>query len=102
MNGIERVGLNTAVRTITTGKQLMALRASECERFFNGMLESSGGIGMKINSQKTQLLCVSPAGSNEISAQIKVGDTTAENLWVRLWIPARCLSTSVSDDNKIQ
>ena len=52
------------------------IHAKNCERFLNGMKQLSELIGMKINSEKIQTLCVTAAaGCKEISAHIRAGDT---------------------------
>ena len=73
-NGIERLNLKTGTTISSTGRQMINLHAQNSEIFYNEIRERSGAIGMKINPQKTQLLCISNAGHTTTSSYIRVNN----------------------------
>ena len=73
-NGSERLNLNNALVKYTANKQEQEIHAKNCERFFNGVAANSDELGMKINSQKTQLLAISAAGYPGVSSFVRLGD----------------------------
>ena len=82
-NGRERLLLKNAVQTNTTSRQNLSLHSKSCEQFFIAVRDESSRIGMKINPSKTQMLCVSNAGSPTIESFIRLDDqkiTSGETL----------------------
>ena len=61
-NGIERLSTNAGVKSISDRRQTTMIHARDSETFFNEIEMRSTLLGMKINAQKTQLLCISGAG----------------------------------------
>ena len=70
----ERNLLANAVVTISQSKIQKNVRAYECERLFQIISGNSTSIGMKVNKNKTQLLCLSGSTSSCVSSYIMTGD----------------------------
>ena len=63
-----------------TGKKRYSIDAKNAEAFFKGVREEFEAIGMKINLQKTQLLCISTAGMSTVESFIRVdGEKTTSS-----------------------
>ena len=59
------------IHHITTDKQTITYRARQCEQLFSTVKEKANNMGMKVNSNKTQLLYIS---TNNSSSYIPTGD----------------------------
>ena len=55
-------------------KQRITIHASQGEIFFKRIIASSDEIGMKVNENKTQLLCISASNESTVSFYIKLLD----------------------------
>ena len=66
--------LEKAKLHITTSKEKKTIRATHCEKRFSQITSKAEEVGMVINGQKTQLLCVSDNRNSDVSSYINVGE----------------------------
>ena len=66
----EVMDMGTAITHITQNKQEETVHARKCEAYFKTINENATSIGMKINSEKTQLLCISDCNYSESNSLI--------------------------------
>ena len=78
-NGCERLNLANKIKTYSCNRQTTLIHAKKSETFFKRVEERSSRLGMKINAKKTQLLCVSPSGSDTRSFVRISGDERTES-----------------------
>ena len=69
--GCEAMSLKSGFTVMTERKTNRFLHAKGSEEFFNTVDERCSEIGMKVNSEKTQLLTISPATTENVSSYIK-------------------------------
>lgn len=69
-NVVERVQAANAVSHITTKATNYAVHAWQSEEIFSDVGVRAGDIGMVVNKEKTQLLCISESG-NRVSSYIR-------------------------------
>ena len=72
ISAIEKTPLCAAIRTITQGKEVREIHASECESFYYRVAGNAAAIGMLINPDKTQLLCVTTAINYDVRCYINI------------------------------
>ena len=78
-NSIERVTLANAQRHITTNKQKICVHAKKSEQLFGAVGDLATNIGMRVNTAKTQMLCISPNTHSIVSSYISAGQTRIES-----------------------
>ena len=78
-NSIETIRLRNMPSHITTNKCQLKIRAQKSERLFKQVNELAGEIGMQVNTNKTQMLCLHPCIHNEVNTYIKDNDQTVES-----------------------
>ena len=59
---------DTAIRTISEQKEERIIHARSCENSFRTVLNKSKDIGMRINEEKTQLVCISDCNHYNVSS----------------------------------
>ena len=59
---------------ITTKKCSLDIRAIKSERLFTRINEKANDIGMQVNSEKTQMLCIHSCVNNNVKSHIKYGN----------------------------
>ena len=75
MNGIERLNLRDGIATtISSNKQHLSIHAKSSETFYSGVKTASEELGMKTYGLKTQLLCVSAAGNQNVESYIRINN----------------------------
>ena len=57
--------MDSAISVFSTSKERKMLHADECEDVFDTVRENAARIGMRVNTKKTQLLCVSSNKNNK-------------------------------------
>ena len=72
-NAVEKVQIPGSITTISQHKQLVRIHASQSEELFNTVSIRASGINMKVNNDKTQLLCISSNYTSETSSYIRAG-----------------------------
>ena len=60
--------------SFSCGKETRLIHAVACQETFRRIEANAGMIGMKVNPQKTQLLCISPAVNYDVSSFIDPAD----------------------------
>ena len=70
--GGETLGNSLGVTTFSTKKEQRLIHSSQCEDFLKLTLQNAKEIGMKINTEKTKLLCISPARHSDIECYINL------------------------------
>ena len=68
-----------SVRHLTTSKEKRLIHAGDLQTTVENIATKSDLAGMKINPDKTQLICISPAINYEVSSYIKLGGTTIKS-----------------------
>ena len=68
LNVVEKIRHCDAVSDISTKRQLTHVHAPQSESFFNNIANRASELGMKVNEQKTQILCISAAKTADISS----------------------------------
>ena len=76
----EVLPLETAQRHITEKKEVKNVHARFCENAFDNISANANKIGMQINEEKTQLLCVSDPRQSEIIAHIDTEDKRIQSV----------------------
>ena len=74
LNNIEKVKQSTALSVISENKTILLPHAIKLEKNFTRVKNRAQEIGMKVNSTKTQLLCVSGNHSCTVKAYIRTDD----------------------------
>ena len=69
-NAVERVGTRFALSHITTQRRKIQAHAPKSEAYFNHVYRRAGEIGMKVNEEKTQILCISAAKNSKVESYI--------------------------------
>ena len=73
----ERLSLGASQKFFSQIKPLARIHAQESEQFFKMIAENAEKVGMIVNDQKTQLLCVSTSIEFDVSSYIKMSDGTS-------------------------
>ena len=79
-NSIESLRLKNMPSHITTNKCKLSVRALKSERLFGRVNELASEVGMQVNSNKTQMLCIHPCVHNEVETHIRDGDKVINSL----------------------
>ena len=79
-NSIESLRLKNMPSHITTNKCKLNVRALKSERLFGRVNELASDVGMKVNSSKTQMLCIHPCVHNEVETHIRDEDKVINSL----------------------
>ena len=69
-NAPETLNIKNAMSHITTHKCSLDVRAIKSERLFTRINEKAEEIGMRVNSEKTQMLCIHPCINNTVKTHI--------------------------------
>lgn len=77
LNIIEKIRHSDAISHITTKKQQKNIHAPGSENLFKAISSRASDLGMKVNAQKTQVLCISAAKSADMKSYI---DTEEERI----------------------
>lgn len=77
-NVIEKVRTSTAIAHITTGKTTYQIHAPESEGVLSQVKDKSKSIGMVVNNEKTQMLCIHPRG-DEMRTFMKADGSTIKS-----------------------
>ena len=78
-NSIERVKVSEAESHISTSKRKIRILAQRSEKVFDEVQLLANEINMKVNSKKTQMLCIYSNYANELSSYINTNATTIES-----------------------
>ena len=74
LNTIEKVKLSTAVSSISQAPTVILPHAIKSQSHFNRVKRRAEEMGMRVNAQKTQLLCISSNNSNKTTSYIRTED----------------------------
>ena len=77
--GVEKLWLDRARIHASEGRTWARLHAKKSETFFNRIAEKSSQLGMKINGNETQMLCVSASKDFDVSSYVQIGDAKIES-----------------------
>ena len=66
----EHLALTGAYNIFSTNKPEAVLHAKRCQEFFVAVKKNAENVGMKVNDQKTQLLCIDFVHGRDVSAYI--------------------------------
>ena len=66
-NAVEKIYKKNPVHLFSTTKPASAVRAIKSEILYEEVKHRADSIGMRVNSKKTQLLCISAAGRADVS-----------------------------------
>ena len=72
--GIEKVCINNGQMTFSQNKTEVCIRAGKSENFYKTVEARSRTIGMSVNQNKTQMLCVSPSLHYNTKTYIQLGN----------------------------
>ena len=70
-NAVETVNVKDVPMHLTTQKTRIVSKAIKSERLFARINTLAGEIGMQVNSQKTQMLCINPRNHLEINTYLE-------------------------------
>ena len=70
-NSIEKIRLSEAESHISVRKRKLNVLAQKSERIFQSVKELATDINMRVNDQKTQLLCIHANKNNEVKSYIR-------------------------------
>ena len=73
LNATEKNDITGARSVFTTKKEQRFVHALECQKFLQRVTKNATDLGMKVNQEKTQLLCTTTAINYEVRAFIEVG-----------------------------
>ena len=68
----EKLALINGYTIFSEQKQKRILHAKQCQEFFVGVKERAAKVGMKVNDNKTQLLCINAARDSDTSSYIRL------------------------------
>ena len=71
LNNIEKVKQSTAVCTLSEAQTTILPHAIQSEKNFNTIKKKAENIGMRVNEQKTQLLCISGTNYSDVKSYIR-------------------------------
>ena len=72
---MEELRVNTAVSHISSSKEIKYLHAEKLQAVMQTVKENTAAIGMLVNPEKTQLVCVSASTQYDVRAYIQDGQT---------------------------
>ena len=72
-NAVERVRVPGSILHYSQNKPIITVHASKSEEIMKTVTVRAENIGMRVNNQKTQLLCISSSNVSDINSYIKVG-----------------------------
>ena len=72
--GHEKMFLGNSRRTLSANKENVKIHAQRSQLFYESVAARAEKIGMRLNAQKTQLLCISALTSANVSSYIRIGD----------------------------
>ena len=75
-NGNEKMLLNNALTHFSTEKTKILIHAQQSEKLLNTVTNRPADLGMKVNHNKTPLLCISSALNSEVTSYV---NTRPEN-----------------------
>ena len=78
--GIEKVCTATGIRHLTQNKMHITSKAIQSQHFFDTIEQNATSIGMSVNAQKTQMLCVSSSLHANNETYISVGLETKQRI----------------------
>ena len=76
----QRHHMDSAISIFSTSKERKIIHADECEDVFDTVRENAARIGMRVNTNKTQLLCVASNNFTETSSYIVAQNETIESV----------------------
>ena len=68
------MNIRNAKSHITSEKRQLHVHADQSELLLEGVQRMADGINMKVNTKKTQLLCIHPFQTDHISTYIRTND----------------------------
>ena len=75
--GLEKLYLGNGYKVFTTNREATYIHAPTSQDFFETVSRNAGSMGLSVNADKSQLLCLSPSNSTEVTSYIKVnGEAT--------------------------
>ena len=80
LNNIEKVRHHDAVSIVSEEKQVLLAHAEKSEKNFTATKKRAEEIKMKVNSEKTQLLCISASVGSEVKSYIRVDNTEIQSV----------------------
>ena len=75
-NAVEVINTEGAPMHISTQKTVLRAKAVKSERLFTRINDLASTIGMQVNSQKTQMLCINPCTHNDVITHIQHEEET--------------------------
>ena len=66
----ERLYLGNAISTFSQNKEIKEVHAGRCEDIFNVIATNASQVGMRVNTKKTRLLCITPAIHGNVNTYI--------------------------------
>ena len=79
VNVVEKLDLTSASDHYSTKKQQKTVRAKGCEAVISNIKRNSKEVGMIVNSEKTQSICISACNYYDVSSVVNTEDGTIEN-----------------------
>ena len=79
INVCEHLALDNGIKSITTNREAVRIRAVGCEEEFITIKTNAEGIGMRVNNKKTQLICVSAHPHLDITCTMDIGGKEIES-----------------------
>ena len=70
-NAIEKLNVKNAISHITTNIRVIKPHAEQSEKLFSGVSQLATKINMRVNSSKTQMLCLHPYNHEEVTSYIR-------------------------------
>ena len=79
LNVGEALKVNDGIAHITVSKEVREIRAAGCEEMYCTIEKNGGKVGLKINPDKTQLLCITPNNSIQVKSFISLNERKVES-----------------------
>ena len=72
LSGAEKLAINTGIRTISQNKEHIAIHAGKSQAMYEVVERNASAVGMRMNGQKTQMVCVTAAINAEVRSFIYI------------------------------
>ena len=70
-NAVEKIFKINAVLQLSQKKPASGVRVIKSEVLYDEVKNRAASIGMRVNSKKTQMLCIAPTGASDVSTFIE-------------------------------
>ena len=76
LTGAEKIDITSGTSLITTRKEERTVHAPLCQKYLSNIQANTSRLGMRVNEDKTQLLCVTSSINYQVRSSVDIGEET--------------------------